>query len=267
MRGPALLATGLLAACAGLVSLAAPDRSPAASGCGFTALAGFGGLSVEGDNSPENGCAERISVRCTGGFVEVDHSQPPASPPTVDFPDDLGFSGYQPYPCANLGHIEVLGSFGNDIIDLSPVDHPAGFGTLGTLVTTLDGGDGSDSITGSSFRDRISQGNDGGGGPIAAGAGNDRLVGDSGKDSLKGGPGRDTLLGLEGSDSLTGGGGEDAASGGDGADRIDGQVGADRLSGDSGRDVVRGGPGNDALFGGPGRDRLVGGPGRDRVRQ
>ena len=306
MRAPAL-AAGLaaFAAVAILVALGHPAASEGASGCPATARAGFGALFVEGDDSPVNGCDERLAVVCTGGYIEVDVSEPPGAPPSALVPDDEGQGGYQPVPCGNVSRIVVLGLNEDDVIDLSAVTPAAGFGTnpiFTPVTTTLDGGDGSDTIIGSAFADRISQGNDGGGGLVLGNGGDDRLVGDSGLDRLFGGDGNDALVGIEGNDELDGGAGDDRldsgpdadidrggagndrivagdgddsvfgeagadlAFGGNGKDKIDGGGGPDRLFGDAAADLIRGRQGDDLLVGGLGKDNLRGGPGNNRIR-
>ena len=55
---------------------------------------------------------------------------------------------------------------------------------------------------------------------LSGGNGKDSLVGSSGNDELDGGNGRDTLVGGAGNDTLTGGRGKDSLTGGDGADHF-----------------------------------------------
>lgn len=85
---------------------------------------------------------------------------------------------------------------------------------------------------------------------IAAGPGDDRVVGGAGADTIWGGFGRDTLLG---------GGGNDVVSGGSGADFVDGGVGTDTEALGSGDDTAAWvpGEGSDVVDGQSGRDTLA----------
>jgi Ca2+-binding RTX toxin-like protein len=101
-----------------------------------------------------------------------------------------------------------------------------GWGTRREFVE-LRGGNGNDTITGSSVADII-----GGAG------GRDRLTGGAGNDTLNGGAGRDLLFGGAGNDSLSGGAGRDRLDGGAGDDAMSGGAGADQFVIRSGRNVV-----------------------------
>lgn len=132
---------------------------------------------------------------------------------------------------------------------------------------------------------------------FAAGAGEDRLVGDGDDDYLVGGGGSDLLIGRGGDDWLfgeTGGGsrlnyvhgftlngfrydyekmrslriapGADSARGGPGDDRLHLDGGDDRGLGGPGGDLIWGNTGQDRLYGQSGRNRIDGGPQRDRCR-
>ena len=82
---------------------------------------------------------------------------------------------------------------------------------------------------------------------LFGGDGNDTLIGSSGNDLLFGGAGNDTLLGKGGDDQLFGGGGNDTLTGGTGNDQMFGGAGNDRMiwnPGD-GTDLMEGGDGND----------------------
>jgi Ca2+-binding RTX toxin-like protein len=130
--------------------------------------------------------------------------------------------------------IVINGANRADMITLASLDSSF----TGQVFVT--GGDGNDVINASSFGRAVQ---------IDGGAGSDVITGGSGSDFLDGRGGNDTLSGLAGNDTLTGGGG---------ADRLDGGAGNDRLYGrGSSKDVLTGGPGNDTLDGGAGVDRVV----------
>ena len=82
---------------------------------------------------------------------------------------------------------------------------------------------------------------------MAGGNGNDTLTGTSGADLLLGQNGNDTLTGLAGVDLLCGGNGNDTLNGGDGNDSLFGQSGDDRLTGGANADLFSGGSGGDTL--------------------
>lgn len=106
---------------------------------------------------------------------------------------------------------------------------------------TVIGGQGNDSITGST--------------------GTNRLVGGDGRDSILGNGGFDTIEGGEDNDTATGGNADDDISGGNGNDSLTGGGGSDDLRGDEGNDTLAGGLGDDAFDGGSGNDLLIdGGP-------
>lgn len=203
--------------------------------------------------------------------------------------------------------IQVTGSSGNDVINASAltralfVSVPAlsilsGGGddsvTGGSgLATSVDGGDGNDTVRGFFGDDTFVGGNgndilDGASGrDILRGlAGNDTLIGQAGDDALYGGAGRDSILGGAGNDisqgqggsgdyidggpgndSLSGGEGNDVLNGGTGNDLLDGQAGDDVVTGDGGNDLLLGSEGNDSLLGALGRDLVIGGVGADSV--
>ena len=95
--------------------------------------------------------------------------------------------------------------------------------TLGELV--VDGGDGSDALTGDHVTARSET--------LLGGPGADRLDGMGGDDVLRGGPDNDVLDGKAGNDVVLGEDGDDELSGdgqaAPGADRIDGGAGSDKL--------------------------------------
>ena len=248
--GPAVALAAALACLAVL-----PSSGSAASGCTLSATAGFGEVVVQDDSSPANGCGTTLIVGCTAGTRTVTVTQAFNGSTTTVEPDDQGQPPGHKYPCDQVSSLVVLSGNANDTIDSSGVTRAAGY-TNPSLQTTLDGGPGTDTIIGSEFGDRISQGLDGGSGTLLGGDGNDRLIGDSGSDSLLGGNGDDTLFGL---------GGEDIAQGGDGNDTIVLGDGGGGASGDTGDDLIRGGAGNDVLSGGDGNDTIAGREGNDQI--
>ena len=112
--------------------------------------------------------------------------------------------------------------------------------------TTIEGGSGDDTITGSIA-----------GGLLKGGPGNDRLTGGINDDIIHGGNGDDFLNARGGGDVLYGGTGNDNMNGGTGADYLDGGIGNDFVKGQgSTGDTVKGGLGDDILDGGDGTDIL-----------
>jgi Ca2+-binding RTX toxin-like protein len=86
-----------------------------------------------------------------------------------------------------------------------------------------------------------------------------------GQDSITGGNNNDTITGSDSVDSLVGGGSNDYIDGGDQADFIDGSVGSDEIHGGSGGDTILGGKNNDTIFGDGGSDEISAGIGNDSV--
>ncbi|MDV6028998.1 MAG: hypothetical protein F9B45_02590 [Phycisphaera sp. RhM] len=153
----------------------------------------------------------------------------------------------------------------------------------------LFGGDGNDTITGSSdgattdpdFFDTNFFGD-----VIDAGPGNDTVYGLGGADLIRGGVGDDHIESGTGSDHVIAGGGNDwvfvgfdlgevvyAGEGDDtvigsdsGDDELFGEGGQDDLFGQGGNDTLRGGLGADVLDGGAGTDRIEGEDGDDELR-
>ncbi|MGQ9368572.1 matrixin family metalloprotease [Azospirillum sp. ST 5-10] len=93
---------------------------------------------------------------------------------------------------------------------------------------------------------------DGGGAPLAGGAG---------YDLIRGADGADLVHGFQAPDILYGHGGDDTLHGGQGADTVFGGQGADLVMGGAGDDVLHGNAGDDTLDGGAGADSFVFGPG------
>ncbi|MFP6763812.1 MAG: G8 domain-containing protein [Planctomycetaceae bacterium] len=95
---------------------------------------------------------------------------------------------------------------------------------------------------------------------VAAGGGDDTVMGSAVADTITGGSGSDLLIGMLGDDRIDGGDGDDLLLGSGGRDTLTGAAGRDRLNGNgSSGDVLLGGDGQDTLFGGTGNDRLLGG--------
>jgi Ca2+-binding RTX toxin-like protein len=123
-------------------------------------------------------------------------------------------------------------------------------------MTVINGGNGSDTLTGGADDDTISGGN-----------GSDTVAGGEGDDTIDGGNGADTLEGGSGSDTITGGNGNDDIDGGEGADIINGEGGSDTIHNgatqDFVTDLVNGGSGNDTLIHDGGDAEFTGSEGND----
>jgi Ca2+-binding RTX toxin-like protein len=152
----------------------------------------------------------------------------------------------------------------------------------------LDGGSGSDTLSGDDGHDTL-----------IGGAGSDELLGAFGSDwadysdspaavrvnlatgqgnggdasgdflksieNLLGSGGDDRLIGNLQDNTFRGGGGEDVLSGRNGDDRLEGYGGDDVLQGGGGNDLLVGGWNADTLRGGTGADTLDGGRGNDTL--
>ncbi|MEY2622151.1 MAG: hypothetical protein RIT26_1971 [Pseudomonadota bacterium] len=90
----------------------------------------------------------------------------------------------------NEGGLTLNAASGPSVIDMSLASGPQGY--------VIQGGDGSDLLTGSAFHDQIHGGN-----------GQDQIVGGAGHDELWGDAGNDTLVGGAGDNYLNGGAGQD----------------------------------------------------------
>jgi Ca2+-binding RTX toxin-like protein len=166
---------------------------------------------------------------------------------------------------SKLMAVALYGYGGNDTIS-----NETGISSTTGLVATINGGDGSDTLSGGAFVDYIF--GEAGDDTIAGGDGNDKLYGGDGSDSLSGNGGRDTLFGDDGNDRLSGNGGPDKLFGGEGDDRLFGGASGDWVFGEGGADQLNGEGGNDRLYGDgfgtdtvsdPGRDTLHGNAGDD----
>ena len=101
---------------------------------------------------------------------------------------------------------------------------------------------------------------------VAAGEGDDLVVGSDDADILVGGGGDDTIIGNDGNDWLHGGSGEDNIDGGRGEDLIVGADHDDYLVGGEDTDTIYGNGGDDYLNPGMGLiDYLYGGEGNDTL--
>ncbi|SFK79259.1 beta strand repeat-containing protein [Falsiroseomonas stagni] len=98
---------------------------------------------------------------------------------------------------------------------------------------------------------------------IEGGAGSDTITGSGGADTIDGGAGQDAINGSGGNDIMLGSGGNDNLNGGAGADSLVGGEGNDQLSGGTDGDTLAGGVGNDTMDGGTGADSIAGGVGDD----
>lgn len=103
----------------------------------------------------------------------------------------------------------LTGGDGNDILNA----HSA------TQAVSIDGGEGDDTIDGSS-------------------ATASTLNGDAGNDTITGGTGADTITGGEGDDSISGAAGNDSIDAGAGNDTIDASTGVDHIITGAGSDIV-----------------------------
>ena len=104
-------------------------------------------------------------------------------------------------------------------------------------IENVEGGEGSDRISGSNILDNTLYGN----------SGNDILNGRSGNDFLYGGNDDDSLYGEEGNDYLEAGEGDDLLEAGEGDDTLYGNEGDDSLIGNAGDDYIDGGTGTDTI--------------------
>jgi|GEM_PF-2021407 len=108
-------------------------------------------------------------------------------------------------------------------------------------------------------------GEDGFGGTVFAGAGDDTIWGSSGSDYLDGGTGADTIMGGDGNDTIRGGAGEDTIYGGEGNDSIFGDGDNDYIDAGEGNNTVFGGEGHDDIYAGSGNDSIEGNDGNDYI--
>lgn len=114
------------------------------------------------------------------------------------------------FSVGTAAEIVVNGGIGADSITVTGVD----LQFRGSV--SINGGDGNDTLIGSSYGETFNGG--GGNDAIKAGAGHDTLIGGAGNDTLDGGASDDVLTGDDGDDKLLGGAGNDAMRGGLGND-------------------------------------------------
>jgi len=100
---------------------------------------------------------------------------------------------------------------------------------------------------------------------INGGRGSDQISGAAGNDFLRGGKDDDFLNGNIGNDLIYGDLGNDKVRGGKGDDNVNGNKGKDWIYGDLGNDLLRGGKNDDWINGGPGDDQIWGDLGADRI--
>lgn len=132
---------------------------------------------------------------------------------------------------ALTGSTTLLGSDGLDSFTLGP---------SGSLIGTIDGGSGSDTL---SYATRS--------------VGVTVNLGTGTASSLTGAlTSVENVTGSSGADNITGSSDANALFGNSGADTLVGQEGADNINGGSGNDLISGGAGNDTLFGGIGTDTV-----------
>lgn len=134
------------------------------------------------------------------------------------------------------------------------------------LAVVVEGGDGGDTLTGSTvdspiYTEELS--GQGGEDYVYGLDGDDKLRGGGATDHIWGGPGRDTMFGGAGDDWLYGEQGADVIYGQGAHDVIDAGNGDDTVRGGTGNDSVCGGEGDDVIWGGADNDNLAGGPGSD----
>lgn len=190
-------------------------------------------------------------------------------------PQNLKVGSTRPTATApRFGGIEAIDAGdGDDIVSVNDAD-----GAANQEAFTLIGGEGRDIMAAGAGNDTLvgdlgsDNGWSGADDTLLAGDGDDVVWGDnSGETSGTSWGGDDTLAGGGGNDTLYGGSGNDVVAGGDGLDRVLGGAGDDALWGGRGSDTVEGGSGNDFIYGGgdggegtPGEtNTLQGGSGAD----
>jgi len=152
------------------------------------------------------------------------------------------------YASGELASTDIIGTTGNDVIDIRHAGGTA-FVTVNGVAKYknfsdfdhlfVDAGQGNDIITVSpDFPKRV------------------QATGSSGKDLIVGGAGNDELSGGTGMDRVFGGAGNDLLIGGAQGDRLYGEAGNDELSGAGGNDFAYGGEGVNTVRGGAGNDKL-----------
>ena len=211
-------------------------------------------LVVKLDNADENSEATETNnqaVLSGGVFLNGSqlHVHGTDGADTLDFADSgmldvtLDTQSYS-YNSEDISALRVRMHDGHDIVTAAA--------SIGVSMWAF-GGDGDDTIHGTSFDDRLH-----------GGEGDDTLYGGDDDDDDYGGSG--------GIDVIHGDGGNDTIYGGTQNDTLYGDAGNDTIYGDSavsgsldGADMIHGGAGNDTLFGGGGNDTLYGDAGADTL--
>ena len=141
-----------------------------------------------------------------------------------------------------------------------------------TVIENVNGGSGSDTISGNDAANTVrgGAGNDNIGGAagddyLRGDDGNDQIIGGQGFDDINGNVGNDTAHGNKGADWVVGGKDNDLLYGDEDNDVVYGNLGDDTVDGGAGDDWVRGGKDNDSLTGGDGADWLSGDLGNDTI--
>ena len=167
-----------------------------------------------------------------------------------------------------ISGFEVYGEDGDDFIDGTYLYGGAGNDVLYTSYIETGnagyGGDGNDTINGSSNSDNLfgEDGDD----IIKANDGTDFADGGSGNDTIYGGDKDDELHGGDDNDIIYGDRVSDTyAPGFVGNDTLSGGAGDDILYGEAGNDIISGGTGNDTAYFGQGNDTYIYSGGYDEV--
>ena len=207
----------------------------------------------------------------------------------------------------NLECVQISGDSKNNLLDASQYTLGSvvlrGMGGNDTLLggsrdDTLDGGDGIDQVSQTSFQDqtliagqltgngtdtlasiergsltaKLATGNRvdasafNGLVTLTGGNGPDRLFSSPVGSVINGGSGKDTITGGVAADRIDGGADNDSILGGDGLDTINGGTGNDFIDGGNDADLINGGDGRDKIFGGTGFDTIDGGANDDAIR-
>jgi Ca2+-binding RTX toxin-like protein len=207
LTASAFAASAVVAVAAGT---AAADDSPGQSDGASASQARFkepkvrlehGRLEIEGKKAEE----DRISL-----FLK------PGDPGTLQVDVDGDGTADESFPRAEITSIGIDTGRGDDIVR---IDESNGVFT-DTIPTTMEGGEGDDSLTGGA-----------GASTLSGGPGADLLVGGSGAERLNGGDGNDRIDGNRGNDVALMGDGDDTFvwDPGDGSDTIEGQDGRDTM--------------------------------------
>lgn len=188
---------------------------------------------------------------CAAGSAGISPAAAAAPPAEVSsFPGDLRYFGSADPETVTVVRAPTSVTFTvtGTTIAVSPFN-PGGCTTAGTTATCpvtpttfvyVGGGDGDDTIIGSTGHDDYLDG----------GNGDDTIFGNGGNDGRITGDGSQNFGGLEGNegdDKLYGGAGDDLLNGGPGSDQVYGEIGDDAVNGGDGVDLVSGGDGDDAL--------------------